>query len=250
MRISSLRRPEWSRHGYALRSTHRGRESPKAAESLGTAAIAAAGLATAGAALALALANDDVSGIQIALLEWISVPYVAAGLVAWWRRPDSRLGLLMIAGGFATAAHRPAFADCRSAHVGAIFDVLPAALFLHVYLAFPDGRLRSRSSAGSSRRYVSGDRPAARQDGARRLRARQPAGGLDRARTPRRPSRGRSWSRSAPSASRDRRAGDAGGGAPAGRCGDPVALLVDSFALGLVMIAMLFVSGAFDGPPS
>ena len=39
--------------------------------------------------------------VQIALLVWISVPYVLAGLVAWWRRPDSRLGVLMIAGGFA-----------------------------------------------------------------------------------------------------------------------------------------------------
>ena len=34
----------------------------------------------------------------------------------------------------------------------------------------------------------------------------------------------------------------------AGRCADRSALLIDSFALGLVMIAVLFVFGAFQGP--
>src|SRR5947199_60304 len=61
--------------------------------------LAIAGLLTAIGSLALALTNDGVSGIQVALLEWISIPYIAAGLVAWWRRPDSRLGVLMIVGG-------------------------------------------------------------------------------------------------------------------------------------------------------
>ena len=109
-------------------------------------AIAAAGLATAGAALALALASDDVSGIQIALLEWISVPYIAAGLIAWRSRPDSRLGVLMIAGGFTTAVSALAFADYAVPHTfGVVFDILPAVIFVHVYLAFPSGRLRSSS---------------------------------------------------------------------------------------------------------
>ena len=69
-------------------------------------AIALAGLVTAACSLALALTNDGVSGVQVALLEWISIPYIVAGLIAWWRRPDSRLGVLMIAGGFATACPR------------------------------------------------------------------------------------------------------------------------------------------------
>ena len=43
-------------------------------------AIALAGLLTAACSLALALTNDGVSGVQVALLEWISVPYIAAGL--------------------------------------------------------------------------------------------------------------------------------------------------------------------------
>src|SRR6478672_3228634 len=107
-------------------------------------AVAVAGLATAAGSIALGLTNDDVSDVQVALLEWISLPYIAAGLVAWWRRPASRLGVLMVAGGFATGLSALAFARFAGPHtVGVVFDVLPVVLFLHVYLAFPDGRLRS-----------------------------------------------------------------------------------------------------------
>ena len=113
------------------------------------AAIAAAGLLAAGCSLALGLTNEDVTGIQVLLLEWISVPYIVAGLIAWWRRPDSRLGVLMIAAGFATALSALAFAQYAAPHtVGLIFDVLPAVIFLHVYLAYPSGRLRSRFEQG------------------------------------------------------------------------------------------------------
>ena len=112
-------------------------------------AIAFAGLLVAGCSLALGLTNDDITGIQVLLLEWISVPYIVAGLIAWWRRPDSRLGVLMIAGGFATALSALQFAQYAAPHtVGVIFDVLPAVIFLHVYLAYPSGRLRSRFEQG------------------------------------------------------------------------------------------------------
>src|SRR5213592_862455 len=112
-------------------------------------AVAVAGLATAAGSIALGLTNDGVSGIQVALLEWISIPYIAAGLVAWWRRPDSRLGVLMVVGGFATGISGLAFAQFALPHtIGVIFDVLPAVIFLHVYLAFPEGRLRSHFERG------------------------------------------------------------------------------------------------------
>ena len=111
--------------------------------------IALAGLSIAGCSLAFALTNDGITGVQVALLEWISLPYIAAGLVAWWRRPDSRLGLLMIVGGFATGVSGLAFAGYALPHtLGLVFDILPVVIFLHVYLAFPDGRLRSRFEQG------------------------------------------------------------------------------------------------------
>jgi signal transduction histidine kinase len=78
-------------------------------------------------------------------MEWVAVPYVTAGVIAWWRRPGSRLGPLMVAGGLASAFSGWQLAESSGAYTfGAAFDIVPAALFLHVCLAFPDGRLRSR----------------------------------------------------------------------------------------------------------
>jgi signal transduction histidine kinase len=211
--------------------------------------IAFAGLLTAACSLALALTNDDVSGVQIGLLEWISIPYIAAGLLAYWRRPDSRLGLLMIAGGFATGISGLAFAEFSVPHtIGVIFDVLPAVIFLHVYLAFPEGRLRSPFeralvAAGYAaaiglqlvKMLLGGVGPqnlleiSTRTTEAHTIEQVQllaisavclTAFGVLAARR------------------RD-------AGAPLRR---PVALLIDSFALCLVMIAVLFVLGAFEGP--
>ena len=106
-------------------------------------AIGSAGVAVAAMSLALAVASD-ASDIQVALLEWIGAPYTAAGLIAWWRRPESRLGRLMIAGGLATGLMSLQFTQNAALFTfGGALDVLPAAIFLHVYLAFPDGRLRS-----------------------------------------------------------------------------------------------------------
>ena len=109
------------------------------------AAIAVAGCAAPARSVAIALTSNDVDPVQAALIDWITIPYILAGLVAWWRRPESRLGLLMIAGGFASglSALQQTQVDFLYT-IGAAFDILPAALFLHVFLAFPEGRLRSR----------------------------------------------------------------------------------------------------------
>jgi signal transduction histidine kinase len=106
--------------------------------------VALASGAVAVGSLAVRL-RGDVEGVQLALLEWISIPYIAAGLIAWWRRPNSRIGVLMVFGGCAISVGALTFADSEALRtLGAVCDILPAAIFLHVYLAFPDGRLRSR----------------------------------------------------------------------------------------------------------
>jgi hypothetical protein len=159
------------------------------------------------------------------------------------------LGVLMIAGGFASALSALGFAGYAIPHtIGLVFDILPAVIFLHVYLAFPDGRLRSpfeRWLVGAAyasalglqllKMALGGVGPnnvleaSIRPDAAQTVESIQLVsisviclvgiGVLAR---------------------RRRRAGR-----PLRR---PVALLIDSFALGLLMIAVLFVSGAFGGP--
>src|SRR5437016_5296503 len=107
--------------------------------------IAAAGLLAPAYSVTLAVRVSHVNELQLGLLEWISVPYLLVGLVAWFRRPESRLGILMIAGGFAMGLSTLQFEHQHHLFtLGTVFDILPAALFLHVFLAFPDGRLRSR----------------------------------------------------------------------------------------------------------
>jgi signal transduction histidine kinase len=211
--------------------------------------VAIAGLLTAIGSLALALTNDGVRGIQVALLEWISIPYIAAGLVAWWRRPDSRLGVLMIVGGFATGISGLAFAQFALPHtIGVIFDVLPAVIFLHVYLAFPEGRLRSHFERGLIatgyaaaigfqlvKMSLGGVGPKNLLEVSARTAAAHTVEQVQLVSIS-----ALCLAGIAVLAARRRQTGR-----PLRR---PVALLIDSFALGLVMIAVLFVFGAFNGP--
>jgi signal transduction histidine kinase len=111
--------------------------------------LAVLGLAAAAGSLGFAIESAEPDAIQIFLIQWVSVPYIVAGVVAWWRRPESRLGLLMVAGGCASALSGWQFSHRAGAYtLGAAFDILPVAVFLHVFLAFPDGRLRSRFERG------------------------------------------------------------------------------------------------------
>ena len=108
-------------------------------------AIALAGLILSVLAAVFGLTNSDVDDQQMVLYLWMIVPYTVAGLIAWSRRPQSRLGLLLIAGGLATGLSALQFSNHSLPYtIGAALDLLPAAILLHVFLAFPDGRLRSR----------------------------------------------------------------------------------------------------------
>jgi len=97
--------------------------------------------------IVLALTGQDVAGpaLSAVLVCWLFLPYVAAGLIAWKRRPESRLGRLMVITGFLTAisflvwSSNPALFS-----IGNAIQFLPPALYLHLFLAFPSGELRSR----------------------------------------------------------------------------------------------------------
>jgi signal transduction histidine kinase len=121
------------------------------APNLGTWAIGLAGCSAALIALALALTNDAIGTelgepLVIALLaDWITVAYVFGGLIAWHRRPESRFGPLMIVAGFLMFLTALSWSTNDVAYtVGQSLDMLVPVLFLHVFLAFPDGRLHGR----------------------------------------------------------------------------------------------------------
>ena len=95
----------------------------------------------------LAVTSDHIRepGVHAALQVWGLLGYVLAGVVAWWRRPDRRFGMLMIAAGTAWFLTSLSSSNLALPYtVGIAFDLLPAVLFLHVFLAFPSGRLENR----------------------------------------------------------------------------------------------------------
>jgi signal transduction histidine kinase len=107
-------------------------------------AIAVAGAGVVSGTMILALASDSLAQprLRAFLVGWIVVPYVLSGILAWWRRPVSRLGPLMVATGFAMAATALQWFEAPVLFsVGHLLDMLPAAMFLHIFLAFPTGRL-------------------------------------------------------------------------------------------------------------
>jgi signal transduction histidine kinase len=109
-------------------------------------AIAIAGLGASATTFALALESDHVNEprLQASLMVWMILPFILGGLVAWWRRPESRFGVLMVAAGFGIFLSNLAWAnDALPFTIGQALDLLPAVLFLHVFLAFPTGRLQS-----------------------------------------------------------------------------------------------------------
>jgi signal transduction histidine kinase len=180
---------------------------------------------------------------------WMVLPYVLAGLIAWWRRPESRFGLLMIAGGFAIFLSSLTWTNGAVPYtVGIVFDLLPAVVFLHLFLAFPSGVLetwfeRALVVAGYSIAVVlhvagmtlGGFGP----DNLLELTS-EPSASWSLLRVQLVALSALSLAGIAVLAFRRRESGR-----PRRRS---LALLIDSFALGLVMIAVLFMSHVLDGP--
>ena len=79
-----------------------------------------------------------------AICAWI---YLAAGIVAWLRRPDNRLGAIMVAAGLSWLA--AGFGNVATPALvagGLILATLPLALVFHLLHAFPSGRLHGTAS--------------------------------------------------------------------------------------------------------
>jgi signal transduction histidine kinase len=103
-----------------------------------------AGLVT----LPLALASDFLGDEKAAhaifgpLVTW---SFVGTGLYAWWRRPGNNFGPLMTAIGFVWAVSALEASEVEGLYIiGLLIGPLVYALFLHMLVAFPAGRLQTR----------------------------------------------------------------------------------------------------------
>jgi signal transduction histidine kinase len=110
---------------------------------LGLAAVASC----AGAA-GLASVNGQLyqPALRVLLVSWVTLPYIFAGIVAWKRRPDSAFGQLMILAGFVIQLSILQWTNQPVLNtIGQLCDLLVAAVWLHVFLAYPSGRLAGRA---------------------------------------------------------------------------------------------------------
>ncbi|HEX2362676.1 MAG TPA: histidine kinase [Jiangellaceae bacterium] len=91
------------------------------------------------------LSASDIAQVHAVLILWIALSYSASGLVAWWRRPANRMGPLMVLTGSATLASTLYWSGNAVLHtVGVALDLVVLVLIVHVFLAFPTGRLQGR----------------------------------------------------------------------------------------------------------
>src|SRR5215211_1170693 len=116
-------------------------------------ALAIASLGLGLAALALATAGDrepdPVPFLVVALtLGW---GFCLAGIYAWWRRPENRVGPLMTLVGFMWFLGAIDSADAAWAYTfGLVIGTLWIAALIHMLVAFPTGRVEP----GLERRVV------------------------------------------------------------------------------------------------
>jgi signal transduction histidine kinase len=187
--------------------------------------------------------------LEAGLTVWLGVPYILGGLIAWMHRPESRFGPLMVIAGFVTFVATLQWTNADVPHaIGQAADLLPAVLFLHVFLAFPSGRLQTTlERALVAVGYVAA---VGIELVGMALGGIGPVNLLEVASEPRGAEvlqqlqllvlSGLCLIGIAVLVVRRRH-----GGRPLRRS---MALMVESFALGLLMTAVLFVTGAFDGP--
>ncbi len=108
--------------------------------------VAIEGIVVGLVALAIMLSSDHVDspGASGALGLFVGWSFIGAGLFAWWRRPDNRFGVLMTAVGFAFFLGSLTASDGSWLFtIGVLVSNLYLAVFVHMLLAYPDGRIDS-----------------------------------------------------------------------------------------------------------
>jgi signal transduction histidine kinase len=108
--------------------------------------VAIEGIVVGLVALAILLSSDhvDARGVNAVLGLFLGWSFIGAGLFAWWRRPDNRFGVLMTAVGFAFFLGSLTASDGSWLFtIGVLLSNIYLAVFVHMLLAYPDGRIDS-----------------------------------------------------------------------------------------------------------
>ena len=108
----------------------------------GPAALVASGI---GIALTFTSDHEKNPGHTVLVVVFICFSFIVAGLIGWTRRPENRIGALLVAVGFAIFIGALSEANASVPFtIGSIWGGLFIPIFVHLLLAFPSGRLRSR----------------------------------------------------------------------------------------------------------
>ncbi|MEV6488916.1 histidine kinase [Actinoplanes sp. NPDC051633] len=95
-----------------------------------------------GGMIGVGLYNGN-SPLHLAVISWMAVSYTVCGLVAWSARPGIRFGPLMVATGVAILITTLIWFEQGIPHsIGQYLDLLPFVLVVHVFLSYPSGRIR------------------------------------------------------------------------------------------------------------
>src|ERR671918_795453 len=107
--------------------------------------LAVAGFALGLAALALVTTSDreDDSAAWIVLALTLGWGFAGAGIFAWWRRPENRVGPMMTLVGFMWFLGALTSADAAWAYtLGLLLGTLWIGALVHMLVAFPSGRVQ------------------------------------------------------------------------------------------------------------
>jgi signal transduction histidine kinase len=110
--------------------------------------LAAAGIALGVVAYQVQIDNlgQQTSSTHALAIVGVAWAFLGAGLIAWARRPENRLGPLLTAAGFVLLTRQFRYShDPRAFTVFFAFSELSYALVAHSVLAYPSGRVRGRA---------------------------------------------------------------------------------------------------------
>src|SRR5215207_2252297 len=139
-----VRRLRLRPQGRALGRARAGAAEPVSGLRRALGLVAIEGIVVGLVAVAIVLSSDhvDSKAISAALILFVGWSWIGVGLYAWWRRPDNRFGVLMTAVGFAFFLTSLSAADAHWLFtVGVILSSVYAAVFVHMLLSYPDGRI-------------------------------------------------------------------------------------------------------------